>query len=81
MTLAEAFNMLQALGPDRAVEKWGNDGMKCPAVQAACSITLDGLQLEPSGDVAEDAAKVAHLLWLMAIAFEAGRIYEGGTPE
>lgn len=80
MTLPEAFDMLQALGPARAVEKWGDEALKCAAVHEACSITFAGLLIDPSDDMAEDAAKMAHILWLVAIAFEAGRIYEGGEP-
>jgi hypothetical protein len=80
MTLNEAFDMLQAIGPARAVEKWGTDGMKSDSLVHACSITLSGLKIEPLEDRDKTAEIMAHMLWLVAIAFEAGRIYEGGTP-
>jgi hypothetical protein len=80
MTLTEAFSMLQTLGPARAVDKWGADALNSPPVTKACSITLAGIGFEPSDDIKENAAIMAHILWLVAIAFEAGRIYEGGIP-
>jgi len=80
MTLAEAFDMLQALGPARAVDKWGPEGLKCVAVHQACSITLGGLMIDPPDDPAEIVEVMAQMIWLVAIAFEAGRISEGGTP-
>lgn len=81
MTLTEAFSMLQTLGPARAVDRWGEDALKSPPVTEACSITLSGIGLEPSDDIKENAAIMAHILWLVAVAFEAGRLYEGGTPK
>jgi len=80
MTLNEAFDMLQAIGPSRAVEKWGHDGLHSPSATHACGLTLSGLKVEPSEDADKNAEQIAHVLWLVAIAFEAGRIYEGGTP-
>ena len=79
-TLNEAFDILQAIGAARAVEKWGHDGLKSPSVTNACGMVLSGLKIEPSEDADENAEIMAHILWLVAIAFEAGRIYEGGTP-
>jgi hypothetical protein len=80
MTLPEAFDLLRELGPARAVDRWGNEALQCAAVQDACSITMDGLLIEPSGDPVKDADFMAHILWLVAVAFEAGRISEGGIP-
>ena len=81
MSLTEAFNILQALGAERAVNRWGPEAMQSPAAIHACSITLVGLMLEPSEDERETAAIIAQIIWLVAVAFEAGRIYEGGIPE
>lgn len=80
MSMDEAFDMLQAIDPGRAVDKWGNDGLKSDSLVHACSITLSGLEIEPSENAEENAKIMAHILWLVAIAFEAGRLYEGGIP-
>jgi hypothetical protein len=80
MTLPEAFDLLRELGPARAVDRWGDEALKCDAVQDACSVTLSGLGIEPSDNPAEDADSIAYILWLVAVAFEAGRISEGGIP-
>jgi hypothetical protein len=55
--------------------------MKSSPVVEACLITLSGLMLEPSEDTEETANAMAQVLWLVVVAFEAGRIYEGGAPE
>jgi hypothetical protein len=81
MTVAEAFTILQTLGPAPAVDRWGPDAMQAQPVIEACSITLAGLLIDPPDSQEESTVIMAHLLWLVAIAFEAGRIYEGGVPE
>jgi len=80
MTLPEAFDLLRELGTARAVDRWGNEALQCAAVQDACSVALDGLGIDHSGNPAENTDSIAHMLWLVAVAFEAGRISEGGIP-
>jgi hypothetical protein len=38
------------------------------------------LGIDHSGNPAENTDSIAHMLWLVAVAFEAGRISEGGIP-
>ena len=80
MTLNEAFEVLQN-NPHLNLDRWGDDSIESPAVIAAVEVMLNNLRIKSTGDARRDTEILAHAIWLVTIAFEAGRIYEGGKPE
>lgn len=80
ITLAEAFEVLQN-NPSLDLQRWTDDAAISDSVQQAVITMLNGLRINPPSDPEQTTEIIAHVLWLVAIAFEAGRIYEGGKPE
>ena len=80
MTLAEAFEVLQG-NPSLNLQRWVDDAAMSDSVQEAVITMLNGLRIKPPRDTEQTAEIISHVLWLVTIAFEAGRIYEGGKPE